>query len=341
MDELITVLLVEDEHLILDDILSMVDWQAEGFRVVGTASNGKQGLMAFQEKQPQLVIADIRMPIMDGLEMMREIRTLDKTVSCCFLSSYSEFEYAQEAVRLSADSYILKSEISPAYFHEILAPIREKIKSRQTLQRYTAGNRLLTILSGAADPEEEKTDDEALLPDYFDAYYESESHDTCLRRISRVIRECYTSLGVGDQFSACEATEKVQLLQWMLGEYRRICNLCHAIYEENYSPIIIKASEYIRANFSNPDLRIALIADHVNLSVSRLSVLFKQETGKTVNDSITEIRINEAKRLLRSGNYKVYEVSWCCGYKTSQYFSQVFCQYTGFSPTEYLRGGGR
>ena len=78
----------------------------------------------------------------------------------------------------------------------------------------------------------------------------------------------------------------------------------------------------------------------MGLSASRLSVLFKQELHCTVNEFITRIRMDEAKRLLKSGRYKVYTVSEMTGYKTSQYFSQIFAQYTGCLPTDYQRGGG-
>lgn len=73
-----------------------------------------------------------------------------------------------------------------------------------------------------------------------------------------------------------------------------------------------------------PDLKLQTIADHVGLSSGRLSVLFKKETGNTVNDAITATRIQKAKELLASGKYKVYEVSELVGYKTSQYFSTIF-----------------
>ena len=106
-------------------------------------------------------------------------------------------------------------------------------------------------------------------------------------------------------------------------------------FEENLSPVVINAYNYIRSHFNDPELKILEISNAVGISASRLSVLFKNELGKTVNEIMTEVRIEEAKYLLRWQQLKVYEVASRVGYKTSQYFSKIFYQYTGQSPNLY------
>ena len=97
------------------------------------------------------------------------------------------------------------------------------------------------------------------------------------------------------------------------------------------------AIEFIKENYASQNLSIKTIADHIGISNSRLSVIFKEDTGKTVNQYITLTRIKMAQKLFDEGGFKVYEVAEKVGYGTSQYFSKVFYRETGYYPEEYKR----
>lgn len=94
---------------------------------------------------------------------------------------------------------------------------------------------------------------------------------------------------------------------------------------------------YIKKNYHREELSISELADYVGISNSRLSVVFKQDTGITVNQYITKVRIDRARELLSEGGYKVYEVAEKVGYGTSQYLSRIFFRETGCYPAEYKR----
>ena len=98
-----------------------------------------------------------------------------------------------------------------------------------------------------------------------------------------------------------------------------------------------RAMSYIKENYHREELSISELADYVGISNSRLSVVFKQDTGITVNQYITKIRIDRARELLSEGGYKVYEVAEKVGYGTSQYLSRIFFRETGCYPAEYKR----
>lgn len=106
-----------------------------------------------------------------------------------------------------------------------------------------------------------------------------------------------------------------------------------------YSRPVSDAIAYVRAHYSEPELSLNDVADSLHLSVGYLCMLFKQETGVTLKNHITDVRIEEAKRLLRTGHAKIYEICTAVGYPNSQYFSQVFYKKVGMYPAEYRRTG--
>ena len=69
MTDLISVMIVDDEKLMLEDLSTMIDWEAYGYQIIATAFNGKQALRKYREYHPQVIFTDIRMPFMDGIEM--------------------------------------------------------------------------------------------------------------------------------------------------------------------------------------------------------------------------------------------------------------------------------
>mgnify|MGYP001202444057 CR=1 FL=1 len=102
------VLLVDDERVILDGISRFVNWQALGTELVGTARNGLEALEFITAYQPDIVITDILMPGMDGLELVAKVRELELPVQFIMLSGFSDFEYARQALRYGVKEYLLK-----------------------------------------------------------------------------------------------------------------------------------------------------------------------------------------------------------------------------------------
>lgn len=124
---MLKVVVVEDEELVRKGIVLTVDWTGLGCVVVGEASNGEQGLEVIRRFRPDLVITDIRMPYMDGLAMIRQLREEKNDASFIILTAYSDFAYAQSALKLGAVDYLLKP------FHDgeleaAVTTIRERIE---------------------------------------------------------------------------------------------------------------------------------------------------------------------------------------------------------------------
>ena len=92
---MIPVMIVEDEFLVRVGLRSIVEWETHGFRVVADAASAEKGLELYETHRPHLILTDIRMAPMNGLEMMRRIRERDRDVHFIVISAYSEFQYAQ------------------------------------------------------------------------------------------------------------------------------------------------------------------------------------------------------------------------------------------------------
>ena len=105
---MLKVLVVEDEEMIRKGIVLAVDWAALGCVVVGEAANGLQALEAVERYAPSLIITDLKMPVMDGLEMLRQLRERGNNAFVIILTAYDSFAYAQTALRLGAVDFLLK-----------------------------------------------------------------------------------------------------------------------------------------------------------------------------------------------------------------------------------------
>lgn len=119
-------MIVDDEAEIREGLIEAMDFPSLGFEVVGAAENGVEGLRLAESTEPDLVITDIRMPLMDGLTMAERIRRIHPTVQFLILSGYDEFEYARQAIGISAVSYVLKP-ISKRELNEEMRLVKEKI----------------------------------------------------------------------------------------------------------------------------------------------------------------------------------------------------------------------
>lgn len=104
---MLKILVVEDEDIIRKGLVYTIDWISMGYVVVGEAPNGEEGLNLIRETHPDVVIADIKMPKMDGITMLREALK-EVTFKSLILTSYAEFDYAQKAISLQVSDYILK-----------------------------------------------------------------------------------------------------------------------------------------------------------------------------------------------------------------------------------------
>ncbi len=131
------VFLVEDEYIVREGIKNNIDWEKNGYDFCGEASDGELAFPMISEKRPDIVITDIRMPFMDGIELSRMIKEEYPEIKIIILSGHEEFEYAKAAIQIGVEEYLLKP-INGDELLQVVNRVAQKIKeeneSRETLQ---------------------------------------------------------------------------------------------------------------------------------------------------------------------------------------------------------------
>lgn len=136
---MLKVFIVEDEVIIREGLKQKIPWESEGFCFAGEASDGELAYPLIKKERPDILITDIRMPFMNGLELARLVKKELPNIKILFLSGYDEFEYAKEAIRIGAADYLLKpitSEKLLEAVRKVAESIRQERRQKDILEQY-------------------------------------------------------------------------------------------------------------------------------------------------------------------------------------------------------------
>ena len=136
---MLKIFLVEDESIVREGLRDNIPWQQYGYQFVGEAGDGEMALPLIQKTKPDVLLTDIKMPFMDGLELSRLVKkALPKTQIIVF-SGYNEFDYAKEAIKIGISDYLLKP-VTSVSLMDALKKVADKIQEEQEhsrlLERY-------------------------------------------------------------------------------------------------------------------------------------------------------------------------------------------------------------
>ncbi len=246
------VLIAEDDTALRFIYSKMKTWSDCGFTISAEATNGKQALEILENKSFDLIFTDIRMPFVDGIEMLKKLHDTGNTTPVVFASSHDEFEYARQGLVLGAFDYLLK-------------PVQ-----REELEK---------VLKRVADHIEEMNEK---------------------NKVSPVVARILADIGVDPDKNKFTA----QVVAYFSAQYHKM--------------------------FTVDD-----VADEQGYSKDYFSKLFKQNFGITFHEFHSKVKIAYAVELLRTGNYKAYEISDMLGYSSVDYFTKVFKEITGTTPSKY------
>lgn len=346
-DGMLKVFLVDDDAVVNSGLRKLIPWQELNASVIGDARNGRAAFAQIVEMRPDLVITDIRMPIMDGLELCQKIHEEMADTSIILLSAYEDFVYAKTALKYDVKDYILKP-IDQEKINQLIAII-DKISKRMDKR-----NRLY---SGFADSMEEKRLIEAVVSmdeEYIRSFLEEKfsffNEDTelttelCFKLISTILHIA-NKLNINPEvcgvnknavvdrlFSLKSANEKKG---YTLQIYLDIIQHIKRRKGERLANVVDEITAYIQSSFTNPDLTVSSIADRFNKSSVYLNTIFHQVKGTSIGSYICELRLHKAKLLLRSHSLSISEVCKASGYSDVHYFSKAFKKTEGLTPSAF------
>ncbi len=527
---MIKILIVDDEMLARIGIKSLISWNENGYEVVGEAENGKKALDIMNELQPDIVITDIKMPVMNGIDLIKQAKELLNPPDFIVLSSYDDFDYVKQALVLGAKDYCLKLELTPEQLISALDRVsqaRSETRKELPLSKHTYGGLLsskdyeivknnflkeviqgsyyneyeierklqdlgivlppdqiqcgvialngmeiyqsfkekdihlfqfavrniisevvsdyryahtaftqskeITVLYAQNEPDELTHRIEDLMGamlkalktylnitgeigisgiytgygsikmGYKDALDKARQHhltngiaesvlkkDKLLANVNECIKQFDTILQVSDmdRMKQCLGNIVEIIKETFPDDKHVVKSLCSALllslssYVAEQQPtlkleeawgsdpyqsldhlytdydyivwiqhlekattlvfntlgesrkLIHQAKQFIQSNYAH-NISLEAIAEELNISPNYLSYLFRKETKESVVEYITRYRIEQAKRILRTTHYKVYEVGQMVGYDSEQYFSRVFKKVVGMPPAKY------
>lgn len=134
---MIKVMVVDDDHLVRKGFIAMMPWREHNLEVVGEAGNGKKALEFLENNQVDLLITDLAMPVMSGIDLMRCVKERYRDISMVVLTFHQDFELIQEALRLGALDYMTKVELEHEQMDEILRRIVGKMQEQHVRTRET------------------------------------------------------------------------------------------------------------------------------------------------------------------------------------------------------------
>ena len=363
---MVKVFLVEDEAIIRHGIRDNIDWASHGFEFAGEAGDGEYAYPLILKAQPDILVTDIKMPFMDGLELSRLVKKTLPRTRIIVLSGYNEFEYAKEAIKIGISDYLLKP-VSSAGLIDALKKaadeIREEREKSRLLERYFVSYEKYTEFLDKTDYSgvDRKLINDFLklgsveecspfVEEYFAAIGEHNYKSLLLRQymtmdIFYCVQEFLKKLkaeppevseSVVDIKLVPKVIESVEMTKaYLIEEFTAALQARDRASNDRYGSVIRDAKEYIRANFSQSDLSLNRIAVHIGVSPSYFSSIFKQETGQSFVEYLTQVRMERACELLKCTSYRTSEIWEQVGYNDSHYFSAAFKKAMGQSPKEY------
>ncbi|GAA0179935.1 hypothetical protein SH2C18_27200 [Clostridium sediminicola] len=359
----INVLIVDDERIVREGLKKYVNWEKYNMNVIGTAASGIAALDIVKNVKIDLVITDIHMPDIDGMELVSCLSDMKEKPFVILISGYSDFKYAQTALRTEiVQDYILKP-LDFDQLYKTLIGVMEKIIQKNSnvsfpildkdewelfsnVSRNNVVNNLYEIMSKIEVAEIE----EAIK--MFDFAFCKLIEDKVSRNF--IARYCIevalnTSELVLGKVESKKLLEKDPITyiatlkniddmrKYVINILETADSALNRTGNDNISPLIRSVLKYVNKNYKDSNINLNMIAANHNASPSYMSTKFKEQVGVNFIKYLNELRVKKAKRLLKDTSLKVYDISNKVGYEDVRYFSRIFRTYTGYTPTGYQK----
>ncbi len=365
--------IADDDEILLEGLSTAFDWQALNVRVAAAVTDGTAALDVLRRGPCDILLTDIKMGRMDGLELTRLAREEFPSLRLVIMSAYEEFGYAQHAVRVGVEDYIVKpidldqlaetfrkltgdmdlERANQAYLKGISRRIDE-LGERSAEDCYRASGALntgvidhlarVTLLGSAqeaaADVERLRSNLKAVSGGSFvflvAALGMLTGRLSDSGRLSNAQKEALIALQK-DAMKCAGMDDAMDMLRACLN------NIADEMAESStdVKALIQSACRYVEAQYARSTLRIRDAAVHAGLSPSYFSAMFAKYAGESFSDYLLRIRMKEAQLLLSNTDLRTYEIAYKVGYDNPTYFSTLFKRFTGMTVSQYREAFGK
>lgn len=332
-----SLLLIDDETIVRVGMKNCIDWEKHHIHTVYEAENGREALDIIRRHTVDIVITDIKMAGMDGIEMLRELERESHRPEVIVMSCYNDYDTMRAVMQYGVRDFLFKPQMYPQDIELVLEKTLRQLEAAKARDADWAARELGELrtdnyLDCYSALMERLDNDPALLLneaknltiDYIirlSGLYEG--GENALRLLSQTL---FDSIYLLHQ---CHNTrEIVRLLRRLSPNLERPS--LHPGRDKVYHAIC-----FIKEHLTDPNLSMEWVAEEVGLSPSYFSRLFKSVMGLSYISYITKRRIEEADRLYQTTDLKIYEIAERVGYTNTQYFSRLYKQQKG----QNLSGG--
>ena len=350
-------LTVDDDAAIRMQLKRMKVWgEPGGFELAGEATDGADAMNKLKNESFDLVITDIRMPKVDGIELL--IHIIDQKLAPCvvFLSEHTEFRYAKQGLVYGAFDYLVKP-VAEEDLRDLLYRARQHLASvrlaEEERQRSGSSDFLLPnaeislLRDYMRDADKKSVDMAGIVAEKVLAAFgpDVDKGWTVLKNIlQEETDKLYAdSLWFGKFIDLRQVTipetsspaEPMQLIAVFMEAVRKTTDAARKFRcLDMYGPVVKEVSRYALENIDR-NISANSIASSLFINRSYISQVFREKTGMTLGEYLTGLKMERAKALLDQEGIKIYELASRLGYKDIEYFSRLFKEHTGCSPAAY------
>lgn len=341
------ILIVDDEIVIRKGIKKLLEELHNGITAIEEAKNGEEALLIMTSFKPDIIITDIQMPVMNGLDLCAAVRERYPDAELIILTGFAEFEYVQQALRYQVTDYLLKP-VTKDNLQKVLMQIVLKDPSRWTMSLDADSIRVLkntvaALVKGVVA--ENKADIGRIMSDWRD-YCTGRAFS--LLDLKRVMGHFYIMFrselmmnlknpGPDEIYSLNNNASSADELfaAWKRYIEEQLAFVAQAHVPRN-KRVVDEAVAMIEESYGNPGLNLNLLAVHCGVNPPYLSKMFREIMKKPITQFISEYRLERARdRLKNEESEKITIISEQCGFNDYPYFSKIFKRVYGISPLEY------
>ena len=351
-------MIVDDIEVLRRDVKRLKLWgETSGFIITEEAKDGQDAVNKLEAGSIDLVITDIKMPNMDGIELLRNISEKKLCPYTVLLSDYTEYGYARQGFMYGAFDYIAKP-VEERDLLKLLLRIRkqldEKIQQDERVQALqgiadealfiAADTKQVVMLIQNGDPKAASFASDLI--ENIGSHFNSDQPKT-LHALQNAMNEIIAGTLRAhewiEQFLDVEALKAVDYLNCKDQEemkalaidvLEKLITVVSRFMDCHNNKIVDQVCEYTLRHIDE-ELSVKTLSNKLFVNKSYLSEVFKQQFGMTLLEYITMVKMERAKKLLHEGNLKNYEIAETLGFKDNEYFSRLFKKYTGRLPKDY------